>query len=89
MMGLVTLSGGHFGAILESWGWFKAALIVVSVVRKTFPIHLLRLTQYCRLLFYVFGHANINIYFHPLAKFPAKVRCHVERKLKSRLDLHA
>lgn len=53
MMGLVTLSGGNFGAILESWSWLNATAIVTSA-----------------LVFYVFGHAIYNIYFHPLSKFP-------------------
>jgi hypothetical protein len=43
-MGLVTLSGGNFGAILESWSWLNATAIVTSAARKTSLTHLLEPT---------------------------------------------
>jgi hypothetical protein len=68
-MGLVTFSGGNFGAILESWSWLNAIAIVTSAVRRR-PLLIYSNQPFLQLVFYVFGHAIYNIYFHPLSKFP-------------------
>jgi len=69
MMGFVIFSRGNFGMILESWSWSKATVIITSSVR-TRPLFIYLGQPILQIVFYVFGYAIYNIYFHPLAKFP-------------------
>ncbi|KAH8786726.1 cytochrome P450 [Hyaloscypha sp. PMI_1271] len=55
--------------ILESWSWSKATVIITSSVR-TRPLFIYLGQPILQIVFYVFGYAIYNIYFHPLAKFP-------------------
>jgi len=71
-MGLAIFSSGNLGVILESWSWVKATVMVTSAVRNSSSPYSFNSgpTFYLQIVFYVFGYAIYNIYFHPLAKFP-------------------
>jgi hypothetical protein len=71
-MGFAIFSSGNLGAILNSWSWVKATVMVTSAVRKASSSRSFNSgpTFYLQIVFYVFGYAIYNIYFHPLAKFP-------------------